>query len=69
MRGRLDVAVTQASASRTSAPDLPAEHARHVIDARGRLVMPGLIDLHMHAYRDHTTLGLDPDPLCAAGGG
>ena len=67
LRGRLDVAVTGDRIADIG-PDLPAEQARHVIDARGRLVMPGLIDLHMHAYRDHTTLGLDPDPLGAAGG-
>ena len=67
LRGRLDVAVSGERIA-AIAPDLPASEARHVIDARDRLVMPGLIDLHVHAYRDHTTLGLDPDPLCAAGG-
>ncbi len=67
MRGRLDVAVAGERIADIR-PDIPAEQARHVIDARGRLVMPGLVDLHVHAYRDHTTLGLDPDPLCAAGG-
>lgn len=67
MRGRLDVAVAGERIAGIRA-DIPPEQARHVIDARGRLVMPGLVDLHVHAYRDHTTLGLDPDPLCAAGG-
>jgi dihydroorotase len=41
--------------------------ARHTIDARGLLVVPGLIDLHVHVY-PHSPLGLDPDPLCPAGG-
>ncbi len=67
LRGQLDVAVAGDRIAEIG-PQLPAGQARHVIDARGRLVMPGLIDLHVHAYRDHTTLGLDPDPLCAAGG-
>jgi len=42
--------------------------ATFTVDARGLLVTPGLIDIHMHAYRGHAPLGLDPDSLCAAGG-
>lgn len=49
------------------ADKIPAEHARHVLDARGQLVVPGLIDLHVHAYQ-HAPLGLDPDALCVDGG-
>ena len=49
-------------------PALPQAEAPHVVDARGLLVTPGLIDLHVHVYRDHIPLGLDPDPLCPAGG-
>jgi dihydroorotase len=41
--------------------------ARTVIDARGQLVTPGLIDLHVHVY-PHSPFGLEPDPLCPAGG-
>ena len=52
LRGRLDVAITGDRIAAIGA-DLPADQARHVIDARGRLVMPGLIDLHIHSYRDH----------------
>lgn len=40
---------------------------QHVIDARGLLVVPGLIDLHVHAYT-HSPFGLDADALCVAGG-
>ena len=47
--------------------DLSDVDARHLIDARGLYVVPGLIDLHMHGYT-HSPFGLDPDPLCAAGG-
>ncbi len=42
--------------------------AQHTIDARGLYVVPGLIDLHLHVYRDHIPLGLEPDPLCPSGG-
>src|SRR5688500_7880849 len=41
--------------------------AKRTIDARGLLVVPGLIDLHVHAY-PHSPFGLEPDPLCPAGG-
>ncbi|RMG33416.1 MAG: amidohydrolase/deacetylase family metallohydrolase [Planctomycetota bacterium] len=42
--------------------------ARVTLDARGLLVVPGLIDLHVHVYRDHTPWGVEPDPIMAAGG-
>lgn len=41
--------------------------ARHLIDARDLLVVPGLIDLHVHVY-PHCPIGLDADTLCPAGG-
>ena len=42
--------------------------AKHTIDARGLLVVPGLIDLHVHVYTHHMPLGIEADPLCPAGG-
>ena len=40
-------------------PDLgPAKETR---DVAGRLVVPGLIDLHTHVYWGGTSLGVDPD--------
>ena len=41
---------------------------RETLDARGLLVTPGLIDLHVHVYTAHTPMGLDADELCPAGG-
>ncbi len=61
-----DVAVTGDRIT-AQASELPNFHARHVIDARGLWVVPGLIDLHMHGYT-HSPFGLAPDPLCPAGG-
>lgn len=46
---------------------IDASGTHQVIDARGQLVVPGLIDLHVHVY-PHSPFGLDPDSLCAAGG-
>jgi dihydroorotase len=39
-------------------PDLPGRGAE-IIDARGLLVVPGLIDLHTHVYWGGTSLGVD----------
>lgn len=39
-----------------------------VVDARGRLVVPGLIDLHVHVFWGGSHYGLDPDPHCLATG-
>ncbi len=39
-----------------------------VVDARGRLVVPGLIDLHVHVFWGGSHYGIDPDPHCLASG-
>ena len=39
-----------------------------VIDARGKLVMPGLIDLHVHVWWGVAHLGIEPDPHCVRRG-
>jgi len=44
-------------------PDLPTDQAREVVDARDRIVVPGLIDLHSHVYWGGTSLGVDADRL------
>jgi len=66
LRKVCDVAVT---GDRIAAVEesIDATGVHQVIDARGQLVVPGLIDLHVHVY-PHAPLGLDPDPLCPAGG-
>ena len=42
----------------TSAAPVTADRT---IDARGKIVAPGLIDLHVHCYLGVSTYGLDPD--------
>lgn len=39
-----------------------------VVDARGLLVTPGLIDLHVHVYYGASHYGIEPDPHCLATG-
>ena len=45
------------------APSLPRERARHVLDVDGKLVTPGLIDLHTHVYPLGSALGIPADEL------
>ena len=49
-------------------PGLPIEGARQILDAGGRLVAPGLIDLHTHVYWGGTSLGVDADALAPRSG-
>jgi dihydroorotase len=48
--------------------DIPADHAKTMIDARGGIVTPGLIDLHTHVYWGGTSLGVDADRIAAQSG-
>ena len=41
--------------------DLKDSQAKNVIDARGKRVVPGLIDMHTHLYELATEIGTDPD--------
>lgn len=42
--------------------------ARQTIDCSGRLVVPGLIDFHVHAFPGVSHFGVDPDETCLARG-
>src|SRR5712691_5106689 len=49
LRGRRDIGIRYGLIEALEA-DIPAERALRVLDAGGRLVTPGLIDLHAHVY-------------------
>jgi dihydroorotase len=43
------------------AANIPRTQARRVLEARGKIVTPGLIDIHGHSYEYGTTLGVSSD--------
>jgi dihydroorotase len=62
-----DVAVSGRRIARV-APGIPENSARQVLDARGKIVTPGLIDVHVHVYDAVAPLGIPADPNCIAKG-
>ena len=62
-----DIGIASGRVSRV-APDLPASEARQVLGARGKIVTPGLIDVHVHVYDGVAPLGIPADPNCIAKG-
>jgi dihydroorotase len=42
--------------------------ARQTVDCSGRLVVPGLIDFHVHVFPGVSHFGVDPDETCLARG-
>ena len=61
LNGAFDVAVNGASIAAVGA-GIPIEKAKEVIDVRGRLVLPGLIDSHAHVFQHAVgRFGLNPE--------
>lgn len=50
------------------AADLPRTGVRRVVDARGTVVVPGLVDLHVHVYDAVVPISIDADTACLATG-
>lgn len=70
-QGRHEVADVAVASGRVAAvgPGLETAQARRLIDARGCIVTPGFIDLHVHVARDHRPgLQAGADPHCLAKG-
>jgi dihydroorotase len=62
LRGRRDIGIRYGVIEALEA-DIPAARALRVLDAGGRLVTPGLIDLHCHVYPYGSGLGIPADEL------
>jgi len=66
--GVMDIVVADGKIECVSENILPSS-AKQVIDARGKLVLPGMIDTHAHIYRYVTgRFGLDADMVGVASG-
>jgi dihydroorotase len=62
-----DVAILGHTIARVAA-DIPEAEAGHVLDVRGSIVTPGLIDVHVHVYDGVAPLSIPADPNCVAKG-
>ncbi len=49
-------------------PAIAAGSAKQVIDAAGKLVVPGLVDAHVHVFEGVSHFGIEPDHTCLAHG-
>ena len=49
-------------------PHLSAADAKDTVDCSGRIVAPGMIDLHVHVFWGVSHYGIEPDPHCVAKG-
>ena len=58
--GVLDIAVQSGVIARI-APDLPSAEATRTVAVAGKIVTPGLIDLHAHVFEGFNRTGVDPD--------
>jgi dihydroorotase len=66
-RGSYDVAINR---NRIAAVDrnIPTTAAARVIDATGKIITPGLVDLHTHVFHGCSYWGVRPDPVASRSG-
>src|SRR4029450_3024546 len=64
LRGKRDIGIRYGLIEAVET-DIPAERALRVLDASGKLVTPGLIDLHCHVYPYGSAIGIPADELVA----
>lgn len=57
---QMDLAIQDGSIAQI-APNLKCNEAKRIIDVTGKIVVPGLIDLHCHIYEGVNQTGVNPD--------
>lgn len=66
-RGKADVAISQGRIA-ALCEEIPASESKRVLDVQGKLVVPGLIDLHTHLGFELHTRTVDPNVYCPPAG-
>src|SRR6266700_2297210 len=64
LKGKRDIGIRWGAVEAIE-PDIPAARALKTIDAAGKLVTPGLVDLHCHVYPYGSAIGIPADELVA----
>src|SRR5262245_38367000 len=64
LRGKRDIGIRYGVIEAVEG-DIPAARALRVLDAGGKLVTPGLVDLHCHVYPYGSAIGIPADELVA----
>ena len=64
LRGRRDIGIRFGRVEALEA-EIPADRALRVLNASGKLVTPGLVDLHAHVYPYGSAIGIPADELVA----
>jgi dihydroorotase len=64
LRGRRDIGIRFGVVEAVEG-DIPAARAQRLLDASGKLVTPGLIDLHSHVFPYGSAIGIPADELVA----
>ena len=67
LKGRMDVGIAGGKIVAV-APNLPQNEARRTLSATGRLVTPGLVDVHAHVFVNAHDMGGHTDRFCRASG-
>jgi dihydroorotase len=67
LRGLMDIGIAGGKISAV-APSLPAADARRKISVNGRLVTPGLVDIHAHIFVNASDMAGHTDHFCRASG-
>jgi dihydroorotase len=64
LRAKRDIAIRYGRIEALEA-EIPANRAERLLDASGKLVTPGLVDLHSHVYPYGSAIGIPADELIA----